>query len=247
MIITLYRSRCSIQRADGWHAALWTEYRYEPRPAERRESAAGWIHHRSEAVAIVIDSGFGRLGLDAGSLYYLAERGERHCRLAGEDEILAKKRDTAGPSLFGEDEPPPATATAYPRARHPPERPAGENLTTATAPVIRPDPPWASSNGPAAEPVPFARSGAAIDEADQLRARVGELARQVIEPERARWQAAQDAMATELNRLRAIVARARAQLAAAIGSDDDAEYGAGVVTARAILDGADDAGERPAA
>lgn len=190
-VVTVYRSRRTLARdyPGGRWSMEWDEYHFDPRPAVAW-GAGGYAHGRTEPEPIRVRVPPGRLPVTAAVAVYLrAALGlDPNFRLEATEVAKTTRRDD-GPTLFGWGE---------------------------EAPAVGPYGPARRARPPADDTAPFPHTGAALEAAspDRLRARVAELAAEVIRP-------TIDA-----------VERARAQLRRAIesGTLD------GVCTAQAILD-----------
>lgn len=107
MTLTLYRSDCYLFHADGWPIVSWSDWSFEPIQAAERECQSGNRKVRDCPLPFAVvtpplakladgrlhESG-DKFGLDAGSVWHLAARGERG---------FAMKQQ----SLFGDEKPAP--------------------------------------------------------------------------------------------------------------------------------------------
>lgn len=202
MIIPIYRREYAILRA-GWCCARWIDYDFAPIEHQAREwtSDADYLHRSQPLAPVEVEVPAGakiverlttitdkltgpRLvrvlcwygdawGLTAGAVYMRA--------MVGSDKEfrMAKRRKDDGPDLFGFGfEPAAAAVGAYGQPADIPDPgpviPADREIIPAPAPEpaaepLRITPPWEDDG-----PVPFGRSGDAIDRADRLEAAIRE-------------------------------------------------------------------------
>lgn len=194
MIIPIYRREYSIFRG-GWCCARWIEHDFAPidgGQAREWTSDADFLHRSLPLAPVEVEVPLGskivervttvtdrlagpRLirvlawhrdawGLTAGAVCLRASIGDRDFR-------MAKRRREDGPGLFG-DLPEPEAVGAYGQPADIPD--PGPVIPASRADIpdrgpaapLRVAPPW--------EPVPFGRSGAAIDRVEQLEAAIRE-------------------------------------------------------------------------
>jgi hypothetical protein len=132
--VTVYRSHRTIARESPRpYAVGWDEYSWAPAGSGHRVSPAGWTHRLSDPEPIRVRVPPGPIRpADAEAVYQLAAAGEQGFRLEGDE--VAKRRDD-GPTLFGPE--PDPTASAYPRPAPPPAQADRAALRPVVAELAR--------------------------------------------------------------------------------------------------------------